>query len=151
VGAVGGYIQGAGSGPASHAFGLATDQVLEYKVVLASGRLVTANSCQYQDLFTALRGGGGGKYGVLISATIKAHPTRAVLQHKLEIAPKTGNRSLLVGTIAGMLSNFPTLSDEGFAGIGEFNKIGDLLCYSHNFGSLFEKNSSSEIEHAKES
>jgi hypothetical protein len=128
VGAVGGYIQGAAHGPASHAFGLATDQVLEYKVVLASGKLVTANACQYEDLFTTFCGGGGGTYGVVVSATITAHPTRAVLQHKFEIAPKTRNQSFLIGTVAGIVSKFSTLSDEGFAGIGEFR---------HNWGSAF--------------
>lgn len=143
-------MQGAGHGPASHAFGLATDQVLEYKVVLASGELVTANACQYKDLFTALRGGGGGTYGVVVSASIKAHPTRAVLQHKLEIIPGPGNQSLIIGTIAGIISKFPILSDEGFAGIGEFNKTEEQFSYTHDFGVLLEKNSTEEIEHAKE-
>ncbi|GAD93892.1 conserved hypothetical protein [Paecilomyces variotii No. 5] len=150
VGTIGGYIQGGGHGPASHAFGLATDQVLEYKVVLASGELVTANACQYQDLFTALRGGGGGTYGVVVSATIKAYPTRAVLEHTLEIVPVAGNQSLLTGAVAEIISKFPTLSDEGFAGVGQLNKMGTQFVYTHDFGVLLEKNSSSEIAHARE-
>lgn len=150
MGAVGGYIQGAGHGPAAHAFGLATDQVLEYQVVLASGKLVTANACQNQDLFTALRGGGGGTFGVVMSATIKVHPTRAVLQHSLEIVSKTKNQSLLIDAVAQVASKFPVISDEGFAGNGEFVKIGNVFSYTHSFGALLEKNSSSKIEHAKQ-
>lgn len=149
VGAVGGYIQGGGHGPASHYFGLATDQVLEYKVVLASGKLVTANACQYTDLFTALRGGGGGTFGVVVSATIKAHPTCPVLQHKLEIAPRTSNHSALISAVAEIAAKFPSLMDEGFSGNAAVNRLPGIFAYKHDVGKLLETNSSSEIEHAR--
>jgi len=35
---------------------------------------VTTNAYQHTDLFWALRGGGGGTYGVVLSATYKTHP-----------------------------------------------------------------------------
>jgi hypothetical protein len=38
------------------------------------GTYVTANRCQHQDLFYALRGGGGNAFGVLMEATHRAHP-----------------------------------------------------------------------------
>ena len=57
VGCFGGFLQGGGHGSLSHTFGLGADQVLEYKVALASGEIVTANSCRNTDLFAALRGG----------------------------------------------------------------------------------------------
>lgn len=62
VSSTGGWMQGGGHGPASHTFGLGADQVLEAEVVLANGTLDTANACQNQDLYTAIRGGGAGTY-----------------------------------------------------------------------------------------
>ncbi|KAH6949764.1 hypothetical protein BKA56DRAFT_506587, partial [Ilyonectria sp. MPI-CAGE-AT-0026] len=62
VSSTGGWMQGGGHGPASHTFGLGADQVLEAEVVLANGTLVTANACQNQDLYFAIRGGGAGTY-----------------------------------------------------------------------------------------
>ena len=43
-------------------------------LTLHQGSLVVANDYQNSDLFFALRGGGGGSFGVIVSATVKAHP-----------------------------------------------------------------------------
>ena len=43
------------------------------------GSLVTANAYQNTDLFFALRGGGGGTWGVVVSVTVKAHPDYPVI------------------------------------------------------------------------
>ncbi|KAK8031114.1 hypothetical protein PG990_000848 [Apiospora arundinis] len=48
-------------------------RILEAQVVLADGRVVTANHCENRDLFKAMRGGGPG-YGVVLSTTVKAYP-----------------------------------------------------------------------------
>jgi len=42
---------------------------LEIKVVTPDGQLRIANQCQNSDLFWALRGGGGGTFGVVLEAT----------------------------------------------------------------------------------
>ncbi|KAL2813077.1 FAD-binding domain-containing protein [Aspergillus cavernicola] len=136
IGVIGGYLQGGGHGVVTHDFGLATDQVLEYKVILASGEPVTANECQYSELFMALRGGGGGTYGVVVSATIKAHPTRPVLLHSLAIIPAGNNISDFHSAIAYMLSRFPHFSDGGFSGNGLL--VEDW--YTHAFTKLLGSN-----------
>jgi FAD/FMN-containing dehydrogenase len=74
----GGYAQAAGHAPFSSKYGLAADNILEYKVVTADGRLVVANSKINTDLFTALRGGGGGTFGVVLEATMNAWPSPKV-------------------------------------------------------------------------
>ena len=47
---------------------------LQYKIVTPDGVFRTANACQNQDLFYALRGGGGGTFGVVLEATMLVSP-----------------------------------------------------------------------------
>jgi FAD/FMN-containing dehydrogenase len=82
VGCLGGWMQGGGHGPASHEYGLGADQVLEATVVLANGSIVTASPCEHSDLYFAIRGGGGGTYGVVVSTTIKAHPNNNLIAQR---------------------------------------------------------------------
>ena len=74
VGAAGGFIQGGGFGSWSKEFGIAAASMLEAELVTADGKLLVANGCQNQDLFWALRGGGGGTFGVVTKLALKTHP-----------------------------------------------------------------------------
>ena len=40
----------------------------------ANGTLRTVSACNHPELFWALRGGGGGTFGVLVSATHEVYP-----------------------------------------------------------------------------
>ena len=73
VGAAGGYLQGGGHGALSPRYGLAVDNLLEADIVIADGTLLTVNKCWSPDLFWAIRGGGGGTYGIVTRAVYKAH------------------------------------------------------------------------------
>ena len=77
VGAAGGFMQGGGFGSWSKKFGIAAASMLEAEVVTADGKLVVANECQNQDLFWALRGGGGGTFGIVTRVTLRTHPLPA--------------------------------------------------------------------------
>lgn len=74
VGAAGGWLQGGGHGVLASRFGLGVDNTLQWEIVTADGVLKIANACQNKDLFWALRGGGGGTWGVATRAWVKAHP-----------------------------------------------------------------------------
>ncbi|KAL4994624.1 hypothetical protein BDV10DRAFT_188824 [Aspergillus recurvatus] len=133
VSVIGGYIQGGGHSPATHDFGLASDQVLEAQVILADGSIVLANPCINSDLFTALRGGGGGTYGVVTSITIKAHASRPVVAHTLVIAPtSTSNLSPLLDAITDLYTFYPTLSDAGFSGYGSWSVNDPTTAYGNS-------------------
>ncbi|KAJ7202683.1 FAD-binding domain-containing protein [Mycena haematopus] len=67
IGASGGWMMGGGHSILTPTFGLGVDRVLEIKIVTPDGKLRTANACQNTDLFWALRGGGGGTFGVIES------------------------------------------------------------------------------------
>jgi FAD/FMN-containing dehydrogenase len=74
VGVTGGYIAGGGHSPISSKYGMGADQVLSIDVVTPDGRFVTADEKNNKDLFWAIRGGGGGTFGVVTSMTVKVHP-----------------------------------------------------------------------------
>lgn len=67
----GGWAQAGGHGTLTHQYGLGADNALEFKVVTAAGNLVVANAVVNQDLYWALRGGGGSTFGVVVEATFK--------------------------------------------------------------------------------
>ncbi|KAJ6593009.1 FAD-binding domain-containing protein [Mycena capillaripes] len=69
IGASGGWMMGGGHSVLSPSFGLGVDRVLQIKIVTPDGKLRTANACQNADLFWALRGGGGGTFGVVVEST----------------------------------------------------------------------------------
>ena len=58
--------------------GLGVDNALRYEVALASGAVVTADACANPDLFWALRGGGGGAWGVVLSVWYRLWPKTPV-------------------------------------------------------------------------
>lgn len=72
---VAGWSQGGGHGPLSSSYGMGADNILQATVVLASGEIVTANEFQNPDLYWALRGGGGGTFGVVTEMVVKAFPS----------------------------------------------------------------------------
>lgn len=70
---VAGLVQSGGFGSFSKGFGTAAAGLLEAEVVTADGQVRVANACTNPDMFWALKGGGGGSWGVVTRVTLRTH------------------------------------------------------------------------------
>lgn len=70
-----GLTLGGGVGVMSRAWGLTCDDLVAAQVVTADGQVRECDATREPDLFWALRGGGGGSFGVVTSLTLRTHAT----------------------------------------------------------------------------
>jgi FAD binding domain len=116
VGAGGGWLMGGGHGFFTNRFGLGVDNVLEVEVVLPTGDIVIANAYSYPDLFWAIRGGGGGTFGVLTQITMKAHPSESLNAIRLGVYSADSGKEGFVKGMAYLMSVMPEWTDFGLTG-----------------------------------
>ncbi|KAJ4986558.1 FAD-linked oxidoreductase-like protein 18, partial [Stagonosporopsis vannaccii] len=116
VGIVGHFSSG-GHGPSSSTYGLSVDNILEIQVVTPDGEHRTANPCLNPDLFWAIRGGGGGTFGIVTSVTIKAYPSPQCTRHNFSLSlVDAKNATLFWDLVAYIMSKFPALKAGGMQG-----------------------------------
>ncbi|MFI4975580.1 MAG: FAD-binding protein [Caulobacterales bacterium] len=70
---VAGLVQGGGFGSFSKGYGLAAASLLEAEIVTADGAVRVVSQTREPDLFWALKGGGGGTFGVVTRLTLATH------------------------------------------------------------------------------
>jgi FAD/FMN-containing dehydrogenase len=71
---IAGLTLGGGLGILGRKYGLTSDQLLAAQVVVADGRVIECDEHHDGELFWALRGAGGGNFGVLTSLTFNTIP-----------------------------------------------------------------------------
>ena len=84
-----GHALGGGLGAQSRHAGLMCDALASASVVLPGGQAVTTSTTTNPDLLWALRGGGGGNFGVTTSLTFATFPTGEVDVVNLNFAPQS--------------------------------------------------------------
>ena len=95
---VAGLVQGGGFGSFSKGFGTGAANLLEAEIVTADGAVRLANAHTNPDLFWAIRGGGGGTFGVVTRLTLRTHDLPAyfgAVQAKITAASDTAYRALV--------------------------------------------------------
>lgn len=114
VSVAGGWSQAGGHAWLSMEYGLGADNILEYKVITADGNLTVANAVTNPDLFWAMRGGGGGTWGVVVEATMKAYPSPKILSYTFWMnTTEYTDRKSIVAPATYIHTQFPKMSKEG--------------------------------------
>jgi hypothetical protein len=99
---VAGLIQSGGFGSFSKAYGMAAASLVEAEIVTADGTVRIANACTNPDLFWAIKGGGGGSFGVVTRLTLRTHSLPEVFGAvftTIKATSETGFRRLISKTI----------------------------------------------------
>ncbi|CAI9089523.1 OLC1v1024110C1 [Oldenlandia corymbosa var. corymbosa] len=75
---IGGHITGGAYGPMMRKYGLGVDNVVDARIVDATGRILDRESMG-EDLFWAIRGGAGGSFGVLLAWKLRLVPVPSIV------------------------------------------------------------------------
>lgn len=92
---VAGLTLGGGLGADSRHAGLTCDALKSATVVLPGGDAVSASADDHAELFWALRGGGGGNFGVTTSMTFARFPTADCDVVRVDFAPSAAAQVLV--------------------------------------------------------
>ncbi|KAF4853961.1 FAD-linked oxidoreductase patO [Colletotrichum siamense] len=116
VGVVG-WATGGGHGHLTGEYGMGADSILEASVVTPNGDLVTVNACQNEDIYWAIRGGGGGTFGVIVNMTVKAYPVPDMILLGLNVSANNGTSTKSWWKFVAKLHTLlPALQDQGIKG-----------------------------------
>lgn len=72
---IGGHALGGGFGYYSRKYGLACDNIISMEMVNVTGDILQVDSIKNFDLYFALRGAGGGSYGIVTYFVFRIHRT----------------------------------------------------------------------------
>lgn len=76
---VAGLVLGGGIGFNMRAHGLTCDRLIATRIVLADGRVVNCSDAENADLFWAIRGAGGGNFGIHTAFTFRPFPVSNIV------------------------------------------------------------------------
>jgi FAD/FMN-containing dehydrogenase len=99
-----GLVLGGGFGSFSKGYGTAAANLLEAEVVTADGATRIANAVRNPNLFWALKGGGGGTFGVVTRLTLRTHAPPAYFGAVLTTITAASDAAYV--TLAGQLVSF---------------------------------------------
>jgi hypothetical protein len=110
---IAGLALGGGVGVLDRKYGLTCDHLEAARIVTADGRLRTVSATAEPDLFWALRGGGGGNFGIVTGFTFRTVPVADVATFQLYFPPAAG-----ADLLAAWQEWQPAGPDELWSGMG---------------------------------
>jgi len=112
-----GWGSAGGHGYLTGSYGMGADNFVEATVVTPQGDIIVANEYQNADIFWAIRGGGGGTWGVLTSMTVNAYPMPTALMWSLGLTPRNATKnSEWFEVVSRIFSDLPRLKASGLQG-----------------------------------
>ncbi|KAG8164192.1 hypothetical protein KVR01_006110 [Diaporthe batatas] len=113
IGPVGGWSLNGGNGVLTGSRGLGADRLLQSTIVTPDGEVRIANKYTNTDLYWALRGGGGGAFGVVLDSTFEVEPERPITAATIFFPGTADNQRPFVDILA---QNMVRWSLEGWGG-----------------------------------
>lgn len=108
-----------GHGNLATTYGLGADNLVQVSIATPDGQLRIINQCQDPDLFWALRGAGGGAYGVVLIITVRAYVDSPVTMGTFSIS--NGTPETMRGYASLLAENFPQWALLGWGGASNAN------------------------------
>jgi FAD/FMN-containing dehydrogenase len=115
-----GWVTGGGHSVFSPVWGLGADRVVEFNIVTPDGVERIANEHQNADLFWALRGGGGGTFGVILSATHRVEPKVPIAYADIHL-PSNATAEDSLKWVELLLEDSLAWGEAGWGGHGMFS------------------------------
>lgn len=148
-----GWLTGGGHGPLTSRYGQGSDNVLQVTLVTPNGKVLIANEYQNTDLFWAIRGGGGGTFGVITHVTMRAYQAPSTIAHRLEVTAENerDDGTAFWNTIEGIYALLPELKRRGFSGNIFMDRppLVPKRSFSWNFNLLRDKLSGNDTHEAE--
>jgi hypothetical protein len=88
-----GWLTGGGHGPLTQTYGMGVDHLLEATIVTPTGEILLTNACKHPDLFFAIRGGGGGTFGIVTEIVVKVYPSPKTASHTFTVTSLPSTRA----------------------------------------------------------
>jgi hypothetical protein len=98
-----GWLTGGGHGFLTQTYGMGADQLLEAKIVTPNGDILLTNPWNNAELFFAIRGGGGGTYGVVTEMVLKVYPTPKTTMHTFKVMSLASDKAFEFYEFLGFL------------------------------------------------
>jgi hypothetical protein len=92
------------------------DLLIKAQVITSDGQFRIANPVIHNDLYWALRGGGGGTFAIVIQVTVKAYPSPRVTVSSFWLNTTNSTSGAIYPAAAYLHSQFPALNAQGVQG-----------------------------------
>jgi hypothetical protein len=112
-----GWLLGGGHGPLTQTYGMGVDQLLQATLVTPTGEILTASACENMELFFALRGGGGGTFGVVTEVVVRTYPSPKTTRHTFTVSSLASTSSAeFYAFVAYLHADLQRLKEGGMQG-----------------------------------